>query len=310
MAPPLAGIESGYVIDAFFLVNFVFGLIFAGAAYNHSGDGVVHFQNIPHDKISESDRDNTYKNLYLGWDKACQHVEYDPINDVRAHTDCFSFQPMNDRELNVLVPITWVLIMFGFAHFCLKRVYIRSERFRGMLDIGWVKFLVMILLFYGPIVLFVVSMIYWSWFTERRDTISPLSDDAEPFPGDSKHTDVKLFNDFANDYKKTQFLGAGSTWSVILLLVGQFFQAIACIIAIARNVANNTNKDSTWIARLIQMEEGGFVGENDENLRPTLASSVAAPVDAAAKKPETKAAAAPRVTSVYANRRVTNGISF
>ena len=75
MDPLFAGIESGYVIDAFFLVNFVFGLIFAGAAYNHSGDGVVHFQNIPHDNISESDRDNTFKNLYLGWDKACQHVE-------------------------------------------------------------------------------------------------------------------------------------------------------------------------------------------------------------------------------------------
>lgn len=303
--------EFGAVIDAFFLVNFVFGLIFAGAAYNHSGDGVVHFQNIPHDSISESDRDNTFKNLYLGWDKACQHVDESPIDTIPPHTDCFSFQPMNDRELNVLVPITWVLIMFGFAHFCLKRVYIRSERFRDMLDSKWVKYPVMILLFYGPIVLFVFSMIYWSWFTERRDTISPISDDAEPFPEDTKHALVNTFNDFANDYKKTQFLGAGSTWSVILLLVGQFFQAIACIIAIARNVANDTGKGSTWIARLFSMEEGGFVGENGQDLKTSAsASSVAAPVDAAAKNPETKAAAAPRVTSVYANRRVTNGISF
>lgn len=294
----------GFVVDGCFLLNFFFGLIFLGAAYSHNGDGVVRFQNIHHDDITESDQDNTFKALYVGWDQACRYVAAD--GDKLPHNDCFTFQPMEDRELNVLVPITWVLIMFGIAHFLLKRIYIRSGSFRDILNMDALKVIVMILLFYGPIVLFIFSMIYWSWFTERSDTIAPISDNAETFPKDSEHVDLNLFNGEANPYKKTQFLAAGSTWSVILLLVGQFLQTIACIIAIVRNVAHDSASGSTFIGKFFFMGQEGFVGNNGAN----LTSPIATPVDAAAKNPETKAAAQAQVTSVYANRRVTNGISF
>lgn len=294
----------GWIVDGCFLLNFFFGLIFLGAAYSHSGDGVVRFQNIQHENITESDQKNTFTALYVGWDQACRYVP--AAGGAQPHNDCFTFQPMEDRELNVLVPITWVLIMFGIAHVLLKRVYIRSESFRDFLTRPEMKVIVMIFLFYGPIVLFIFSMIYWSWFTERSDTIAPISDDAETFPKDSKHVDVNSFNAEANLYKKTQFLGSGSTWSVIFLFVGQFLQTIACVVVIFRNIFVDAGTDSTLLGRIFKMEKGGFMGDNGTG----LASSVAAPVDAAAKKPETKAAAAPRVTSVYSNRRVTNGISF
>ena len=73
--------------------------------------------------------------------------------------------------------------------------------------------------------------------------------------------------------------------------MGAGFQAVACILVLVRS----------------QMMEDG---QSFINVRFGEAQNIGSPigsqVDAAAKNPETKT----KVTSVYSNRRVTNGIQF
>ena len=88
------------------------------------------------------------------------------------------------------------------------------------------------------------------------------------------------------------------------------FQTITCLVIIIKNAFDNKDNKAEKMFFLTPKAFEKF--EIGTTADPSLQSAIATPVDAAAKNPETKAkaAAAPRVTSVYANRRVTNGISF
>ena len=85
------------------------------------------------------------------------------------------------------------------------------------------------------------------------------------------------------------------TLTVMFLLIAELLQALACCIVYARSVMAEKS-----IKGLLLGKEA-FTG-----IRMAINAKVGASVDAAAKNPETKNT----VTSIYTNRRVTNGIAF
>ena len=88
------------------------------------------------------------------------------------------------------------------------------------------------------------------------------------------------------------------TSTLFLLILGEFLQALACLIVYFRHVRNSSGS----------LSDRMFIGiEGYTGINSPIAQPVGATVDPAAKNPETKKNA---VTSVYANRRVTNGIAF
>ena len=291
-------VDTGIFIDTFFLVSFVFGFMFLMDAYNQSGHGIVAFQNIDDDTNipDEGDRGLRFRGNYLGFDHACVQgtgASGDP------YTDCSKLQPSKERELRLIVPITWVLVSFALAHVLLKKIVNNVNGVDRFLDTVIMKYFTTFVLFLGPIALLVPFLMFWASFIEKHDTLTKYYD------GDSDDVltghpgGVETFNAGADKYKETAFFGGGMTPYVWLLVIGQFFQTAACLLVFYRNI-QFTKRSASGMDRFLidsEMFKGGLGFLNEK---------VGTAVDAAAKNPETKQ----KVTSVYASRRVTNGMQF
>ena len=296
----MADFDTGNLIDTFFLVSFVFGFMFLMDAYNQSGHGIVAFQNINDDtNIPDGgDRGLRFRGNYVGFDHAC--VQAPGVSGV-PYTDCSRIQPSKERELRIIVPLTWVLVSFALAHVLLKKAANREkwDSFRSFLDTSIMKYFTTFVLFLGPIALLVPFLMFWASFIEKHDTLTKYYD------GDSDDVltghpgGVETFNAGADKYKETAFFGGGMTPYVWLLVVGQFCQTAACLLVFYRNIQFTKRSASGMDRFLIDSEifKGGLGFLNEK---------VGTAVDAAAKNPETKQ----KVTSVYASRRVTNGMQF
>ena len=291
-------VDTGIFIDTFFLVSFVFGFMFLMDAYNQSGHGIVAFQNIDDDTNipDEGDRGLRFRGNYVGFDHACVQgtgASGDP------YTDCSKLQPSKERELRLIVPITWVLVSFALAHVLLKKIVNNVNGVDRFLDTVIMKYFTTFVLFLGPIALLVPFLMFWASFIEKHDTLTKYYD------GDSDDVltghpgGVETFNAGADKYKETAFFGGGMTPYVWLLVIGQFFQTAACLLAFYRNIQFTKRSASGMDRFLIDSEifKGGLGFLNEK---------VGTAVDAAGKNPETKQ----KVTSVYASRRVTNGMQF
>ena len=290
---------SNFLIAAFYGICAIFSFLFIFDAYNHAGQGIVMFRNVDDSTniVNEADRKNRYSGMFVGFDEAC--VTKPGASGV-SYNDCYKLTPSQDRDLHIIVPITWILLGFAVAHYVLKYVHERDS-FKPMFKHDTFK-VIAFFLFAGPIALFIVSVIWWEYFIQRSQTIVPYKN------GEDDHVlnsgGAGEFNSVADSYKDTEYWGSGMTNYVWLLLIGQLLQALACIMVLVRNIVMKDNK--TFLSFFV-IDEEAF----GDKLKDILSNaSVGAPVDAAAKKPETKAAAQAQVTSVYANRRVTNGISF
>ena len=291
-------VDTGIFIDTFFLVSFVFGFMFLMDAYNQSGHGIVAFQNIDDDTNipDEGDRGLRFRGNYVGFDHACVQgtgASGDP------YTDCSKLQPSKERELRLIVPITWVLVSFALAHVLLKKIVNNVNGVDRFLDTVIMKYFTTFVLFLGPIALLVPFLMFWASFIEKHDTLTKYYD------GDSDDVltghpgGVETFNAGADKYKETAFFGGGMTPYVWLLVIGQFFQTAACLLVFYRNI-QFTKRSASGMDRFLidsEMFKGGLGFLNEK---------VGTAVDAAAKNPETKQ----KVTSVYASRRVTNGMQF
>ena len=291
-------VDTGIFIDTFFLVSFVFGFMFLMDAYNQSGHGIVEFQNIDDDTNipDEGDRGLRFRGNYVGFDHACVQgtgASGDP------YTDCSKLQPSKERELRLIVPITWVLVSFALAHVLLKKIVNNVNGVDRFLDTVIMKYFTTFVLFLGPIALLVPFLMFWASFIEKHDTLTKYYD------GDSDDVltghpgGVETFNAGADKYKETAFFGGGMTPYVWLLVIGQFCQTAACLLVFYRNI-QFTKRSASGMDRFLidsEMFKGGLGFLNEK---------VGTAVDAAAKNPETKQ----KVTSVYASRRVTNGMQF
>lgn len=291
-------VDTGIFIDTFFLVSFVFGFMFLMDAYNQSGHGIVAFQNIDDDTNipDEGDRGLRFRGNYVGFDHACVQgtgASGDP------YTDCSKLQPSKERELRLIVPITWVLVSFALAHVLLKKIVNNVNGVDRFLDTVIMKYFTTFVLFLGPIALLVPFLMFWASFIEKHDTLTKYYD------GDSDDVltghpgGVETFNAGADKYKETAFFGGGMTPYVWLLVIGQFCQTAACLLVFYRNI-QFTKRSASGMDRFLidsEMFKGGLGFLNEK---------VGTAVDAAAKNPETKQ----KVTSVYASRRVTNGMQF
>lgn len=285
--------HTGYIVDTFFFLSFVgssFFLLFG--AYNHNGDGIVMFRNPDNQEIKDAGEDDRkFRGTYVGFDLACD-VQRTNIGQSFLYTDCYDFKPMEDNELKIIFPLTWTLWAFALAHFSIKRLYEHSTTYKKMVESRFFQIVATFVLFLGPIALFITNCIYWSEFIERYQTINGNNDDI--FHNHDKAA-VVSFNGQADSYKDTRFFGGGMTISVMILLIAELLQALACCIVYVRSVMAEGAKG-------LLLGKEAFTGT-----RSNVAAAVGAPVDAAAKKPETKANA---VTSIYTNRRVANGIAF
>ena len=302
-----------FIYEQGFLINIIFSVCFLAGAFDEGGHGIVNFLNNFSDKDTGTDqaqRDFTYRNLFVGFNQACMYSFDRTQNQNPPRTVCYDFDPMKDRELHIVYPLTIILIIFGFAHQALKHYARYNEKVADSLFGGpYRRAACTILLFWSPIIIFAVCSNSWNNFITRKEAIVPYKngDDDKAF-GDYSD-DIEYFNSIANGYKRTNPFTSGLTWSVFLLIIGQMFQTITCLVIIIKNAFDNKdNKAEKMFFLTPKAFEKFEIGTTTAD--PSLQSAIAAPVDAAAKKPETKAAAAPRVTSVYANRRVTNGISF
>ena len=267
-------------------------------AYNQSGHGIVAFQNIDDDTNipDEGDRGLRFRGNYVGFDHACVQgtgASGDP------YTDCSKLQPSKERELRLIVPITWVLVSFALAHVLLKKIVNNVNGVDRFLDTVIMKYFTTFVLFLGPIALLVPFLMFWASFIEKHDTLTKYYD------GDSDDVltghpgGVETFNAGADKYKETAFFGGGMTPYVWLLVIGQFCQTAACLLVFYRNI-QFTKRSASGMDRFLidsEMFKGGLGFLNEK---------VGTAVDAAAKNPETKQ----KVTSVYASRRVTNGMQF
>ena len=303
-----------FIYEQGFLINIIFSVCFLAGAFDEGGHGIVNFLNNFSDKDTGTDqaqRDFTYRNLFVGFNQACMYSIDRLQNQNPPRTVCYDFDPMKDRELHIVYPLTIILIIFGFAHQALKHYARYNEKVADSLFGGpYRRAACTILLFWSPIIIFAVCSNSWNDFITRKEAIVPYKngDDDKAF-GDYSD-DIEYFNSIANGYKRTNPFTSGLTWSVFLLIIGQMFQTITCLVIIIKNAFDNKNKSADKMFFLTPKAFEKF--EIGTTADPSLQSAIATPVDAAAKNPETKAkaAAAPRVTSVYANRRVTNGISF
>jgi len=286
--------HTGFIVDTFFFLSFLgssFFLLFG--AYNHNGDGIVMFRN-PDDSAeipNEDDRALKFRGVYVGFDMACD-LKNLAVDATKSYTDCVDFKPMEDNELKIIFPLTWTLWAFALAHFSIKRLYEHSTTYKSMVENRMFQIVATFVLFLAPIALFITNCIYWSDFIERKKTIDGNDDDI--FHGHDKAA-VDTFNAEADFYKDTSVFGGGMTLSVMILLIAELLQALACCIVYGRSVMAEGVKG-------LLLGKEAFTGT-----RSNVAAAVGAPVDAAAKKPETKANA---VTSIYTNRRVANGIAF
>jgi hypothetical protein len=294
---------TNFLIALSYGLCLIFSLAFVFDAYNHSGQGIVMFRNIDdaNNIPDESDRKNKYPGLFVGFDQACIVTDGGSTN---LFNDCFKLTTSKDSDLRIIVPVTLTLLGFAFAHYVLKYFHER-ESFPALFGNKFFKVFAFFL-FVTPIALFIVSVVFWNYFITRPEVIRPYKDgDDEDVLNHGKDSDVAYgFNELGNPYKDREYWGSGMTSYVMLLLIGQLFQAFACILVLGRNFVMKKNK--TFLS-FFSIDEEAF-GDKLKDIFST--ASVGAPVDAAAKKPETKAAAQAQVTSVYANRRVTNGISF
>ena len=288
--------QIGYFVDACFTICFIFSGIFLIDAYNHTGQGVVIFRN-QGDKDAipdEADRENRFRGVYVGFDRVC---ETKTDNAGSLYTDCDQFDTSAEKSMSVIVPVTWTLFAFAGVHFLLKRAVVNSDGFQTLVDNIAFRVIATCVFFLAPIALFAVNWIFWDFFVGNRNTLVKKDD------GDSdmkmlRGGNITVFNENSDVYKDTKFYNGGMTSTLFLLILGEFLQALACIIVYFRHVMNSKGS----ISDRIFIGKEGYTGINSPIAKP-----VGATVDAAAKDPETKKNA---VTSVYANRRVTNGISF
>ena len=301
-----------FIYEQGFLINIIFSVCFLAGAFDEGGHGIVNFLNNFSDKDTGTDqaqRDFTFRNLFVGFNQACMYSIDRLQNQNPPRTVCYDFDPMKDRELHIVYPLTIILIIFGFAHQTLKHRVRYNEQAADFLFGGPKRRAAFtILLFWSPIIIFAVCSNSWNDFITRKEAIVPYKngDDDKAF-GDYSD-DIEEFNLIANPYKRTNPFTSGLTWSVFLLIIGQMFQTITCLVIIIKNAFDNKDNKAEKMFFLTPKAFEKF--EFGTSSSGSSQSEIAAPVDAAAKNPETKAAAAPRVTSVYANRRVTNGISF
>ena len=296
--------QIGYFVDTCFALCFIFSGVFLIDAYNHTGQGVVIFRNKggETDIADEADRNNRFRGMYVGFDRACETSTYE-VTDADGfitfpmYTDCSNLDSSQERSMYILVPITWTLFAFAGVHFLLKRMVVNNDGFKSLVEMGWFRVISTIAFFMAPIALFAVNWVFWDYFIGNRNTLVKKSNDDDD-DAMLKGGSVVAFNAEADTYKDTRMYNGGITSTLFLLLVGEFLQALACMIVYFRHVYNSTG--SMFDRMFIGLE--GYTGINSP-----IARKVGATVDAAAKNPETKKNA---VTSVYANRRVTNGISF
>lgn len=288
----------GYMADALFLISAFFSLVFlAFGGYNHTGEGIVRFVNnkggTAPNIVPSSQEDNIRRDYYVGFDRVCVPRSA----DTYGYTHCYNMHPMEHDDLKLIVPIYWTLFAYAVAHFILKRVYI--HRNSTMLRDAIPQLIAGFILFLPPIVLFIISSIYWARFIENdKDRTITQNDDVL---GSLDTVGVTAIN-LEMEYYRENELSKGTTWSVLVLLIGQLCQSVACLFVMARSWAH---KESITGAVMINHDALA----NDASVN----SKIGAPVDAAAKNPETKAKAATAKTatvSVYADRRVANGIRF
>lgn len=302
---------TNFLIALSYGLCLIFSLAFVFDAYNHSGQGIVMFRNIDdaNNIPDESDRKNKYPGLFVGFDQACIVVPGQNTNLI-LYNDCFKLTTSKDSDLRIIVPVTLTLLGFALAHYVLKYFHERNS-FPSLFGNKYFKVFAFFL-FVTPIGLFIVSVVFWNYFITRPEVIRPYNDgDDDDVLNDGKDSIAPSgFNDFGNPYKDREYWGSGMTSYVMLLLIGQLFQAFACIMVLVRNIAKKDDDDKTFLS-FFSIDDEAFGDKLKDIISISDASvGVGAPVDAAAKNPGTKTATQAQVTSVYANRRVTNGIHF
>ena len=293
-------VNSSFILGTFLVSAFLFF-----GAYNPAGEGIVLFKNSDDairtgSNVMADDGDNFDKinrGFYVGFDRICFPESLDPGTDIAATataTKCIHYHAAEhgDDDMTQIIWFTWIIWTFGVVHILLA--------FLVYLDLKFADFLfksehpvargVYAILFYAPIVFFVLSVILWNNYIGNTDTIPYKSggDENEVVGSGMKIGDI---NGIMNEYKDKTY----TTWSVYFLLAGEAIVAFGCV----NNFMNSVRTDGPM--GLIQTS---FIGSNASS---PVAATVGATVDPAAKDPETKKNA---VTSVYANRRVTNGIAF
>jgi hypothetical protein len=302
----------GYFVDFLFATSAFFSLVFLlFGGYNHTGEGIVRFVNNKANvepEVPSSQQDNIRRDYYVGFDRVC----VPKFEGAYGYTHCYTMHPTEHNDLKMIVPIYWTLFGFAVAHFLLKRLYCQNTGFRNLISSNklYIQLITGCVLFAGPLVLFILSSIYWSEFIESdKDRTITENDDVL---GSLVTADVAEINVEMEPYRKNE-LSNGTTWTVLILLIGQLCQAVACVIVYCRSVAHRDSGTNAFVAILF-VGDAGFVGDGKFfNTTQGVSTSIGAPVDAAAKNPDTKAKAATAKTatvSVYADRRVANGIRF
>ena len=298
----------GYTSDFCFMAGFLFmGIFLFFGAYNPAGEGIVLFKNRDHENYTSTatrDDDNfnhINRNFYVGFDRICfpdslRHDADAAKLATNTATTCLHYNAGDfqaDHEFTLLIWLTWLMFCFSIVHFLIKRAAMHNVPLlsnfltrRGSLSGGFRA-----LLFWIPIVFFIVSCIYWDAYLKNTDVI-PTKDGVQKkelvneYSTDEHNLDD--LNGALNPYKDTEH---SPTWSVVFLLMGGGFQAVACILVLVRSQ---------------MMEDGQSLINVRFGEAQNIGSPIGSQVDAAAKNPETKT----KVTSVYSNRRVTNGIQF
>jgi len=328
----------GFFVDFLFAISAFFSLVFLlFGGYNHTGEGIVRFVNNVNTiketyalhwgsddlLVPDDQQDNIMRGFYVGFDRVCVPEKIDNFDTSVIHglvnpehiypyTHCYNMHPMEHNDLKMIVPIYWTLFGFAVAHFLLKRLYCQNTGFRNMISSNklYIQLITGCVLFAGPLVLFILSSIYWSEFIESdKDRTITENDDVL---GSLDTAEVAAINAEMQPYRENE-LSNGTTWTVLILLIGQLCQAVACVIVYCRSVAHRDSGTNAFVAILF-VGDAGFVGDGKFfNTTQGVSTSIGAPVDAAAKNPDTKAKAATAKTatvSVYADRRVANGIRF
>ena len=157
-----------FIYEQGFLINIIFSVCFLAGAFDEGGHGIVNFLNNFSDNDTGADqaqRDFTYRNLFVGFNQACMYSFDRTQNQNPPRTVCYDFDPMKDRELHIVYPLTIILIIFGFAHQALKHYARYNEKVADSLFGGpYRRAACTILLFWSPIIIFAVCSNSWNDF--------------------------------------------------------------------------------------------------------------------------------------------------
>lgn len=295
----------GYLADFGFVVGFFLISIFlVFGAYNPLGEGIVVFKNIDSEVSNATSGSNNFqglqRNFYVGFDRICMpetlNPENHPITPGHYGTKCLEYKAAEygHDKMTYIIWFTWLLWTFALVHWLIKRSAV-SEMIRPLFNrTDTASKGIYAALFWAPVAFSIVSLVFWLEYVADQDVVPRTGGGHENdvIEGASNST-AESINNHLNRYKDNEKM----TWPVWSLLIGVGVQGLGCLVAIFRGVFST---GGTFMD-IFQVEIF------PASMAETAFTNVGATVDAAAKNPQTKKNA---VTSVYANRRVTNGISF